>query len=140
MIRSSDDLAHAPCFSGSHAGLILRFTCGTFNLELRDHDVADCVHDKHKCRPHQGLHGEQVYNDHALLDCLLKCLPRHPPVLQHLLSALTILAHANDNVEASVAVVATELRVLGDREEAEEEQTTVTHSFRDWCLLSHILI
>jgi len=28
-----------------------------------------------------------------------------------------------------VAVVATELRVLGDREEAEEEQTTVTHSF-----------
>ena len=45
MIRSPDDLARAPCFSGSHAGLVIGFTCGTFNLELGELDVADCIHD-----------------------------------------------------------------------------------------------
>jgi hypothetical protein len=43
--QSPDRLARAPCFSGSHAGLITGFTCGTFDLELVVFDVADCVHD-----------------------------------------------------------------------------------------------
>ena len=45
MIRSPDDLARAPCFSGLRAGLITGFTYGTFNLELGELDVTDCVHD-----------------------------------------------------------------------------------------------
>jgi len=43
---SPDGLARAPCFSGSCAGLITGFTCGTFDLELVILDVADCVRDK----------------------------------------------------------------------------------------------
>ena len=43
-IRSPDDLARASCFSESRAGLITGFTCGTFNLELWECDVVDCVH------------------------------------------------------------------------------------------------
>jgi hypothetical protein len=46
VIRSPDELARAPCFSGSCASLIMGFTCGTFDLELREHDVADCIYDK----------------------------------------------------------------------------------------------
>jgi hypothetical protein len=42
---SPDGLAHAPCFSGSCAGLITGFTCGTFDLKLVTLDVVDCVHD-----------------------------------------------------------------------------------------------
>jgi hypothetical protein len=45
VIRLSDELARAPCFSGSCAGLIMGFTCGTFDLELVKLDVVDCVHD-----------------------------------------------------------------------------------------------
>jgi hypothetical protein len=45
VIRSPDDLAHAPCFSGSRAGLVMGFTCGTFDLALEEFDVADCIHD-----------------------------------------------------------------------------------------------
>jgi len=48
MIRSPDDLAHASCFSGSCAGLVTGFTCGTFDLELRERDVVDAVHDKER--------------------------------------------------------------------------------------------
>ena len=47
MIRSPDELARAPCFSGSRAGLVTGFICGTFDLELITLDVADRVHDKH---------------------------------------------------------------------------------------------
>jgi len=47
VIRSPDELACAPCFSGSRAGLITGFTCGTFNLELVTLDVADCIHNTH---------------------------------------------------------------------------------------------
>jgi hypothetical protein len=43
--RSHDGLARAPCFLGSHGGLIVGFTCGTFDLELWELDVVDCVHD-----------------------------------------------------------------------------------------------
>ena len=42
--RSPDGLAHVPCFSGSCVGLIMGFTCGTFDLELVMLDVVDCVH------------------------------------------------------------------------------------------------
>jgi len=45
VIRSLDELARAPCFSGSCASLITGFTCGTFNLELVKLDVVDCIHD-----------------------------------------------------------------------------------------------
>ena len=45
--KSPDGLARAPCFSGSRAGLITGFTCGTFDLELVMLDVADCVRDTH---------------------------------------------------------------------------------------------
>jgi hypothetical protein len=45
VIRSPDELACAPCFSGSRVSLITGFTCETFNLELVKLDVADCVHD-----------------------------------------------------------------------------------------------
>jgi hypothetical protein len=41
---SHNGLARVPCFSGSHDGLITGFTCGTFNLELGELDVMDCVH------------------------------------------------------------------------------------------------
>ena len=44
MIKSPNELARAPCFSGSRAGLITGFTCGTFDLELVMLDVVDCVH------------------------------------------------------------------------------------------------
>jgi len=43
--RSHNGLARAPCFLGSHGGLIVGFTCGTFDLELWELDVVDCVHD-----------------------------------------------------------------------------------------------
>ena len=46
MIRSSDELAHVPCFSESRADLITEFTCGTFDLELVKLNVTDCVHDR----------------------------------------------------------------------------------------------
>jgi hypothetical protein len=43
--RSPDVRARVPCFSGSRAGLVAGFTCGTFVLELWKLDVVDCVHD-----------------------------------------------------------------------------------------------
>jgi len=43
VIRSSDELAHAPCFLESCAGLVTGFTCGTFDLELWGLDVVDTV-------------------------------------------------------------------------------------------------
>ena len=43
-IRPPNDLARASCFSGSRAGLITGFTCGTFDLELWELDVVDCVY------------------------------------------------------------------------------------------------
>jgi len=45
VIRSPDELACAPCFSGSRAGLIMGFTCGSSDLELGECDVVDCVYD-----------------------------------------------------------------------------------------------
>ena len=48
MIGSPDELARAPCFSGSHASLITGFTYGTFDLELVKLDVADCIHDSNR--------------------------------------------------------------------------------------------
>jgi hypothetical protein len=45
VIRSPDELARAPCFSGSRVSLITGFTCETFDLELVKLDVVDCVHD-----------------------------------------------------------------------------------------------
>jgi len=44
VIRWPDDLAHAPCFLGSCAGLVMGFTYGTFDLELGELDVMDAVH------------------------------------------------------------------------------------------------
>ena len=43
-IESLDSWSHVPCFSGSHVGLIMRFTCGTFDLELWKLNVVDSVH------------------------------------------------------------------------------------------------
>jgi hypothetical protein len=48
VIRSPDELARAPCFSGSYAGLITGFTCGTFDLKLIKLDVVDCIHDRQR--------------------------------------------------------------------------------------------
>jgi len=42
--QSPDSLACVPCFSGSCGGLIVGFTCGTFDLKLWELDVIDYVH------------------------------------------------------------------------------------------------
>jgi len=45
VIRSPNELACAPYFLGSCAGLITGFTCGTFDLELVKLNVVNCVYD-----------------------------------------------------------------------------------------------
>ena len=45
--RSCDDLAHVPCFLESCGGLITGFPCGTFDLELWELNVVDCIYDRY---------------------------------------------------------------------------------------------
>jgi hypothetical protein len=73
VIRSPDELARVPCFSGSCAGLIMGFTYGTFNLKLIKLDVTDCVHNSISSLGFCCTCNTRVFSLYFVV-CLSRCL------------------------------------------------------------------